>query len=134
MTQSLPYCSQKKVLTKFTFCLGFFIVISDKQANIHCNIGSISRPICSHDPNFTNQAISIDRYQRYFRKLDNFFSGKQQYPVKTDQKNYSFLIYDFIYDLIYDPFLSNDSQSSYVTFGIFNNSTFFDTIEKTNEK
>ena len=37
----------------------------------------------------------MDRYQGYFRKLDNFFSGKQQGAVRTDQKNYYLLIYDF---------------------------------------
>ena len=65
---------------------------------------------------------------------ENFFSRKQQAAVKTDQKIYSLLIYDFIYDLIYDFFLSKDFQSSYITLDIFNNSTFFGTTEKKNEK
>ena len=68
----------------------------------------------------------MDRFQSYFRKLDNFFSGKQQAVVKTDQKIYSAQIYDFIYDLIYD-FLSKDFQNSYITFYISNNSTLFGT-------
>ena len=43
-------------------------------------------------------------------------------------------IYDLIYDFIYDFFLSKDFESSYITLDIFNNSTFIDTTEKTNEK
>ena len=121
----------KKSLNKLYILFRVFIAGFDKQANIQCSIGSISRPISSHDRNSTDQAIAMDRYQSYFR---NFFSGKQQAAVKTDQKIYSLLIYDFIYDLIYNFFLSKDFQSSYFTFDIFNNSTFFDTIEKTNEK
>ena len=72
----------------------------------------------------------MDRYQSYFRKLDNFFSGKQQAAVKIDQKIYSLLIYDFINDF----FLSKEFQSSYITFDIFNNLNFFDTTEKKYEK
>ena len=72
----------------------------------------------------------MDRYQSYFRKLDNFLSGKQQAAVKTDQKIYFLLIYDFIYDF----FLSKDFQNSYITFDIFSNLNFFDTTEKKYEK
>ena len=67
----------------------------------------------------------MERHQSDFRKFDNFFSGKQQAAVKADQKLYYLLIYDFIYDF----FLSKDFQSSYITFFIFNNSTFFGTTE-----
>ena len=97
----------------------------DKQANIHCSINSISRPISSHDYNSTDQAIAMGRSQSDFRKLDKFFSGKQQAAVKIDHKIYTLLIYEFIYDF----FLSKDFQSSYITFVIFNNSTFFDTTK-----
>ena len=41
-----------------------------------------------------DQAVTIDRYQSYCSKLDNFFSGKQQGAVRTDQNIYSRLIYD----------------------------------------
>ena len=68
----------------------------------------------------------MSRYQSYFKKLDNFFPGKQQAAVKTDQKIYSLLIYDFINDF----FLSKEFQSSSITFDIFNNLNFFDTTEK----
>ena len=116
----------KKVWTNFTFCFVFFIAVFDKQPNIHCSVNSISRPISSHDHNSTDQPIAMDRwYQNRFRKLDNFFSGKQQTALKTDQKIYSLLIYNFIYNF----FLSKDFQSSYITFVIFNNSTFFDTTK-----
>ena len=36
----------------------------------------------------------MGRYGSYFRKLDIFFSGKQQGAVRTDQKMYSILIYN----------------------------------------
>ena len=76
----------------------------------------------------------MDRYQSYFRNLDNLFSGKQQAGVKAGQNIYSLLIYDLIYHLIYDFFFAKDLQSSYITFDIFNNSTFFGTTEKANKK
>ena len=97
------------------------------------SIGSISGPIYSPDHNSTDQAIAVDWYQNYFRKLD-LFSEKQQAAVKTDQKAYSLFIYNFIYDLICNFFLSKDFQSSYIVFDIFNNSNYFGTTEKTNEK
>ena len=101
----------KKVWINFKFWFVFLIAVFDKQANIHCSINSISRPISSHDHNSTDQPIAMDRwYQNGFRKLDNF---------------YSLLIYDFIYNF----FLSKDFQSSYITFVIFNNSTVFDTTK-----
>ena len=67
----------------------------------------------------------MNRYYSDFRKLDNLFSGKQQAAVKTSEKIYSRLICDFIYDFL----LSKEIQSSYITFVIFNNSTFFGTTE-----
>ena len=85
----------KKVWANFTFCFDIFIAIFSKQANIRCSIGSISRPISSRDHNATDQAIVKGRYQSFYRKLDNFFSGKQQTAVRTDQKIYSLLIYYF---------------------------------------
>ena len=67
----------------------------------------------------------MNRYYSDSRKLDNLFSGKQQAAVKTSEKIYSRLICDFIYDFL----LSKEIQSSYITFVIFNNSTFFGTTE-----
>ena len=37
----------------------------------------------------------MDRYQSYFRKLDNFFSGEQQRGVRIDHKIYPLPIHDF---------------------------------------
>ena len=54
--------------------------------------------------------------------------------VRTDQKMYYLHICNFVYDLIYDFFLSKDFQSIYIIFDIFSNLTFFDKTEKTNEK
>ena len=67
----------------------------------------------------------IDDTKMASENLIIFFSGKQQTALKTDQKIYSRLIYDFMYNF----FLSKDFQSSYITFVIFNNSTFFDTTK-----
>ena len=116
--------ADKISLNKLYILFCFFIAIFDKQANIHFSINSIPRPILSHDHNSTDQAIAMDRYQSNFRKLGNFFSGKQKAAVKTDPKIYSLLIYDFIYGF----FLSKDFQISYITFVISNNSTIFGTI------
>ena len=49
----------------------------------------------SHDHIASNQKIQMERCKSYFRKLDNFFSGKQQVAVKNEQKNYSLLIDDY---------------------------------------
>ena len=42
-----------------------------------------------------DQAVAMDSYQSYFRKLDIFFSGKQQGAIRTDQKMYCLLLYHF---------------------------------------
>ena len=115
--------ADKESLNKRYILFCFLIAVFDEQASIYCSINSVSWPISSHDHNSTDQTIAMDRYQSDFRKRDNFFSWKQQAALKTDQKIYSFLIYDFIYNFV----LSKDFQSSYNTFAIFNNSTFFGT-------
>ena len=88
-------CLIKNGLSKVYVFFSVFIVVFNRQGNISCSIGSISRPIFSRDHNATNQAIAMDTYQSYYRKLDNFFSEKQQGAVRTDQKIYSLLVYDF---------------------------------------
>ena len=108
----------KKVWIK---CKAFLSVVLHKQAIMHCSINSISRLISSHDHNSTDQEIAMNRYYSDFRKLDNFFSGKQRLAKKI----YSRFICDFIYDFL----LSKEIQSSYITFVISNNSTFFGTTE-----
>ena len=42
-----------------------------------------------------DQEIAMDNYQNYFRKLDTFFSGKQQAAIRTDQKIYCLLLCHF---------------------------------------
>ena len=46
----------------------------------------------------------MERYQSYFRKLDNVFNRKQQAAVMADQKINFLLTCNFTYDLIYDFF------------------------------
>lgn len=70
-------------------------ILTSKSINILCSIGSISKPIASFDHNATDKTTAMGRYQNYFRKLDNLFSGKQQGVVRTDKKNYSFPIHFF---------------------------------------
>ena len=69
----------------------------------------------------------MDSYQNYFRKLDIFLSTKLKGAIRTDQE---YLLCSSL------PFFhgGKDFQSSYITFDIFNNWTFFGTVEKTNEK
>ena len=73
----------------------------------------------------TDQAVAMDSYQNYFRRLDIFLSRKQQGAIRADQ-------FTLFFSTIF--YGGNDFQSSYITFDIFNNWTFFDTVEKTNEK
>ena len=68
--------ADKKVVTNLTFCFIVFNEVFDKQVNIRSSTGSISRLTSPHDHNATDQAITMDRYQSYFKKLDIFFSGK----------------------------------------------------------
>ena len=81
------------MIDKKSYCVSVFIAVFDKQVNIHCTIGSISRWISSRKHNENDKKIAMGIYQSYFRKLDIFFTGKQQGAVTTEQKNYS-LIYD----------------------------------------
>ena len=81
----------EKSFTNFTFCFIVFIAVFDKEVNISCSMGSISRPISSRDHN----ARSMDRYQDSFTRLNIFFSAKRQGAVRNDQKFYSLLIYNF---------------------------------------
>ena len=67
----------------------------------------------------------MGKYQGYFRKLDNFFSGKQQGALRTDQKIY-LLIYDFCKVVTIFKAATSHSICS-------NNSNFFGITEKANE-
>ena len=102
------------------FLLEFQFAISHKQVNIRSSIGSISRLRSSRN----HQDIAMDSYQSYFRKLNVFFSGKQQRSSRTDQKKF-IIFFSTIFAWWYV------FQSSYITFDIFENSTFFGIVEKT---
>ena len=98
--------ADKKRLNKLYILFCFFITVFDKQANIHGSTNSISRLISLQDLNPTDQAVAMNRYKSSFIKQDNFYSGKHQAAVTTDQKNYPFLIYNVMYDFL----LSKDFQ------------------------
>ena len=53
--------ADKKSLANFAFYFNV-IAVFDKQINIHCSTGIISRPISSCDHNVTDKAIAMDRY------------------------------------------------------------------------
>ena len=81
LTQSWPQGNQMTDKKKFEQTLHFFsvfLLLFSTSKQISASIGSISRPISSRDHNETDQAIAMDTYESYFRKLDNLFSGKQQ--------------------------------------------------------
>ena len=93
----------KEVWTNFTFFFLIFIAVFDKEEIINISINSVSRPISTHDYNSTNQAIAMGRYQSDFRKIVNFFSGKQNLFS-------SYLRFDLLFLLI------KDFQNSYIIF------------------
>ena len=66
------------------------IVVFYKQVNIRCSIGSIGRPRSSGNHKAADEVFAIDSYQSHFRKLDIFFSGKQEDAIRTDQKSIVF--------------------------------------------
>ena len=103
------------------FC--FFIAIFDKEAKIHCSFNSISWS------QFMISIQSIRQLQWTDTKATSenliIFFWKTTSCSKDQPKIYSLLIYD----LIYNFFVSKDFQSSYITFVIFNNSTFLGTTE-----
>ena len=86
----------KESLNTLYILLCFLIAVFDKEANVRCSIGSISRPISWHNHKAINQAIATVKYQSYFKNLDNFISGKQQGTVRTDQKFIFFLSTIFV--------------------------------------
>ena len=73
----------------------FHLNNNNNNNNGSSSSSSISMPISSSDQNVTDQAIAMDRYQSYFRKLDNFFSGERQRGVRIDHKIYPLPIHDF---------------------------------------
>ena len=96
LAQSWPRGSQmtnKKQFEKSFSIFSVFVVVFDKQANIRCSIGSISRPISSCDHNPADQTIVMDSYPNYFERHYTFFLRKQQGATRTDRKIYALLIY-----------------------------------------
>ena len=97
-----------------------------KQVNVHCGIGSISMPIASYIHNAATHVIAKNNCKSYFKKFEVLFSRKWQGAIRTDWK---------IYPCIFSHLcIDNDFSNGYLTFDIFNNTTFFGTIHKTGEK
>ena len=81
----------------------------------------------SGNRNVAGQAIPMDSYQSHFRKFDIFFPRKQQGEIRTERNIECLLLYHFLHG-------GNNFRSGYIIFDIFNNWTFYGTVEKTNEK
>ena len=115
----------KKSLSKVYILLRCFNCHFDKQANIRCSTGNISRSISSRDRNATDQAIATGDTKVILETLPFLFLEKKTRCRKNWPKDlYSYL--QFFHR-------GKDFQSSYITFDIFNNSTFFCTTQETNE-
>ena len=65
----------------------------EKQVNVQCGSGSISRLISTHIHNAANRAITKNSWQNYFKKFEVLFSRKQQGAIRTDCKIYSWIFY-----------------------------------------
>ena len=103
----------------------------EKQINVQCGIGSISMLIFPPIHNATNRAIAKNSWQRYFEEFAVLFSRKQQGAMRTDWKIYSCIFYHLC--IMVTIFQMPTSLFS-TFFDIFNNSTFFGTIQKADEK
>ena len=90
-------------------------------------MGSISSSRSLRNNKAADQVTAMDSYQSYFRKLDIFLSRKQHGAIRTNRKNLLSSSLSFLLD-------GKNVQSSYIIFDIFNDSTFFGAVEKTNEK
>ena len=103
----------------------------EKQINVQCGIGSISMLIFPPIHNAANRAIAKNSWQRYFEEFAVLFSRKQQGAMRTDWKIYSCIFYHLC--IMVTIFQMPTSLFS-TFFDIFNNSTFFGTIQKADEK
>ena len=103
----------------------------EKQINVQCGIGSISMLIFPPIHNATNRAIAKNSWQRYFEEFAVLFSRKQQGAMRTDWKIYSCIFYHLC--IMVTIFQMPTSLFS-TFFDIFNNNTFFGTIQKADEK
>ena len=93
-----------------------------KQVNVQYGIGSISMPISS----YIHNAAHPRHYQSYFKKTEVPFSRKQQGAIRAEWKIYPYIFYHFSIDIFSITIFQ-------VTFDIFNNTTFFGTMQKTDE-
>ena len=80
-------------------------------------------PIVPYIHNKTNHAIAKNSYQNYFKKFEGLNSRKQQEFNKDWWKN--------LFLCLLPPL---HSGKYYLTFDISNKTTFFGTIQKTDEK
>ena len=103
----------------------------EKQINVQCGIGSISMLIFPPIHNAANRAIAKNSWQRYFEEFAVLFSRKQQGAMRTDWIIYSCIFYHLC--IMVTIFQMPTSLFS-TFFDIFNNSTFFGTIQKADEK
>ena len=87
----------------------------EKQVNARCGIGSISMPISLHILNAANLTIAKNSCQSYFKKFEVLFSSS----------------FFFFLPPLHN---SNDFSIGFLTFNIFNNTTLFATIQKTDKK
>ena len=69
------------------------MTVLEKQVNVQRSIGSISMLISSHIHNAVNYAIAKNNWQSYFKKLEIFYSRKQQGAIRTVWKIYSYIFY-----------------------------------------
>ena len=69
------------------------MAIFEKQVHVQCSIGSIAMLISSPIHNAANCAIAKNSWQSYFKKIEVFFSRKQQGGIRTDWKIYSCIFY-----------------------------------------
>ena len=99
-----------------------------KKVKVQYGIGSTSMLIASHIHNAANHVIAKNNCQSYFKKFEVLFSRKQQGAIRADWKIYPCISYHFSIDVF-----DNDFSSGNLIFDIFNNTTFFGTMQKTGE-
>ena len=80
--------------------------------------------------NAANHVIAKTKCQSYFKQFEILYCRKPQAAIRTDWKIYPCIFYHFSIDTFS---IFNDFSSGSLTFDIFNNTTFFDTMQKTGE-
>ena len=111
--------ADKKSVYKLYILFQCFVAVYDKQANIRCSIGSISRPIFSRNYNATDQAIAMAIANATSQNLIiSFLENNSTDWLKNLFSSYFWFLHGV-----------KNFQSSSITFNIFNNSIFFGTRE-----